>query len=151
MHGTVHAVVNNQIVFTTDPQCSRSTHYCTNVTLVVYAPVFHVNADDPEAMVRLCKIAAEWKNTFKRDVVIDIVGYRKNGHNEVDEPMFTHMYDVIKDTVPVYNKYAKTLVKEKVITKDEVDKAWDDYQQFCEDAFTISTKETKVNNSDWLD
>uniref|UniRef100_A0A2S2R3P9 oxoglutarate dehydrogenase (succinyl-transferring) n=1 Tax=Sipha flava TaxID=143950 RepID=A0A2S2R3P9_9HEMI len=103
--------------------------------------------------MHVCKIAAEWRNTFKRDVVIDIVSYRRNGHNEVDEPMFTqpHMYSVIKDTLPVYNKYAETLVKEKVVTKDEVDKAWDDYQRFCEDAFTVSMKETHVNNSDWLD
>lgn len=152
-HGTIHIVVNNQIGFTTDPRCSRSSNYCTDVARVVNAPVFHVNADDPEAVVHVCKIAAEWRSTFKKDVVIDIVGYRRNGHNEVDEPMFTqpHMYSVIKDTVPVYNKYAETLVKENVVTKEEVDKVWNDYQRSCEDAFAVSTEKTRVNNSDWLD
>lgn len=152
-HGTIHVVVNNQIGFTTDPAFSRSSPYCTDVAKVVRAPVFHVNSDDPEAVMRVCKIASEWRSTFKKDVVIDIVCYRRNGHNEVDEPMFTqpHMYNVIKNTVPVYNKYAESLVNENVVTKEVVDKGWNDYQQLCEEALKVSAKETSMKHSDWID
>ena len=98
IRGTVHIVANNQIGFTTDPRYSRSSPYCTDVGRVVNAPIFHVNADDPEAVMLVAKIAAEWRATWHRDVVIDLVGYRKFGHNEIDEPMFTQpiMYSIIK-------------------------------------------------------
>merc|ERR1719412_85466 len=96
--GTIHIVANNQIGFTTDPRYSRSSPYCTDVGRVVNAPIFHVNADDPEAVTFVCKIAAEYRATFHKDVVVDIVGYRKHGHNEIDEPMFTQpiMYSVVR-------------------------------------------------------
>ena len=96
--GTIHIVANNQIGFTTDPRYSRSSPYCTDVGRVVNAPIFHVNADDPEAVLLVSNIAAEWRATWHKDVVIDLVGYRKFGHNEIDEPMFTQpiMYSIIK-------------------------------------------------------
>ena len=96
--GTIHIVANNQIGFTTDPRYSRSSPYCTDVGRVVNAPIFHVNADDPEAVMLVANIAAEWRATWHRDVVIDLVGYRRFGHNEIDEPMFTQpiMYSIIK-------------------------------------------------------
>ena len=98
LRGTIHIVANNQIGFTTDPRYSRSSPYCTDVGRVVNAPIFHVNADDPEAVMLVSNIAAEWRATWHRDVVIDLVGYRKFGHNEIDEPMFTQpiMYSIIK-------------------------------------------------------
>ena len=94
--GCVHLVVNNQVAFTTDPRCSRSSPYCTDVAKSIDAPIFHVNGDDPEAVVRVCDLAAEWRQQFGTDVVVDLVCYRKHGHNEIDEPMFTQplMYSV---------------------------------------------------------
>lgn len=116
-HGTVHIIVNNQIGFTTDPRSSRSSPYCTDVARVVNAPIFHVNADDAEAVIRVCRAAAEYRSTFKKDVVIDLVCYRKNGHNEIDEPKFTNpfMYKAIEKQLPLVKKYAKKLIDERVV------------------------------------
>lgn len=117
--------------------------YDLDVARVVNAPIFHVNSDDPEAVMHVCNIAAEWRNVFHKDVVIDLViifklikiyvlfhyilfqlqvSYRRYGHNEIDEPMFTQpiMYKVIKNTPPVLDKYADKLIEEKVVTKEEV-------------------------------
>ncbi|RNA13903.1 2-oxoglutarate dehydrogenase- mitochondrial [Brachionus plicatilis] len=122
-HGTVHIVVNNQIGFTTDPRSSRSSPYCTDVARVVNAPIFHVNADDPEAVMHVCKVAAEWRTKFKKDVVIDLVCYRKMGHNEVDEPMFTNpfMYKSIKKQIQVLKKYSDKLIGENTVQKEWYD------------------------------
>ena len=97
--GTIHLVVNNQVGFTTDPSSSRSTPYCTDLAKMLNAPILHVNGDDPEAVVHVCEFASEWRQKFKSDVVIDLVCYRKHGHNEIDEPMFTQplMYQKIKE------------------------------------------------------
>ncbi len=126
-HGTVHIVVNNQIGFTTDPRSSRSSPYCTDVARVVNAPIFHVNGDDPEAVINVCKVASEWRCKYKKDVVIDIVCYRKSGHNEIDEPMFTNpfMYKSIHKQTQVLQKYAALLIGEK-----SVEQEWYDVSSF---------------------
>lgn len=96
--------------------------FIVDVARVVNAPIFHVNSDDPEAVMHVCKIAAEWRSTFHKDCVIDLVSYRRNGHNEIDEPMFTQplMYRKIKKTPPAIDLYSKKLVDEGVVTQDEV-------------------------------
>uniref|UniRef100_A0A8C3ACH5 2-oxoglutarate dehydrogenase complex component E1 n=1 Tax=Cyclopterus lumpus TaxID=8103 RepID=A0A8C3ACH5_CYCLU len=117
-HGTVHVVVNNQIGFTTDPRMARSSPYPTDVARVVNAPIFHVNADDPEAVMYVCKVAAEWRTAFHKDVVVDLVSYRRNGHNEIDEPMFTQplMYKRIRKQRGVLEKFAEKVIGEGVVT-----------------------------------
>ncbi|XP_049793383.1 2-oxoglutarate dehydrogenase complex component E1-like [Schistocerca nitens] len=152
-HGTIHIVLNNQIGFTTDPRHSRSSPYCTDVAKVVNAPIFHVNSDDPEAVIHVSKIAAEWRATFHKDVVIDIVCYRRNGHNEADEPMFTQplMYQKIKKTKPVLVKYAHKLINEGVVTAEEVKDVHDKYEKICEEALENARKETHIKYKDWLD
>ncbi|KTG44687.1 hypothetical protein cypCar_00020462, partial [Cyprinus carpio] len=165
-HGTIHVVVNNQIGFTTDPRMARSSPYPTDVARVVNAPIFHVNADDPEAVMYVCKVAAEWRNTFNKDVVIDLVCYRRFGHNEMDEPMFTQplMYKQIRKQEHVLKKYADKLISEGVVTlqefewmagkrctvncfQEEVAK----YDKICEEAYTSSKDEKILHIRHWLD
>ncbi|XP_066904254.1 2-oxoglutarate dehydrogenase complex component E1 isoform X3 [Halyomorpha halys] len=152
-HGTIHIVVNNQIGFTTDPRHSRSSAYCTDVARVVNAPIFHVNADDPEAVMYVSNVAAEWRNTFHKDVVIDLVSYRRNGHNEADEPMFTQplMYQIIKKQKPVLDKYAEQLITEGVVSEEEVKDVKDKYEKICQEAYNNAAKETHIKYKDWLD
>ncbi|XP_012274881.1 2-oxoglutarate dehydrogenase, mitochondrial isoform X2 [Orussus abietinus] len=152
-HGTVHIVVNNQIGFTTDPRHSRSSPYCTDVARVVNAPIFHVNSDDPEAVMHVCKVAAEWRATFHKDVVIDIVSYRRNGHNEIDEPMFTQplMYRKIKKIPPGLDLYGSKLIKEGVVTQEEVKDVKEKYEKICEEAYSNAKQETHIKYKDWLD
>ncbi|XP_029159537.1 2-oxoglutarate dehydrogenase, mitochondrial isoform X5 [Nylanderia fulva] len=152
-HGTIHIVVNNQIGFTTDPRHSRSSPYCTDVARVVNAPIFHVNSDDPEAVMHVCKVAAEWRATFHKDVVIDLVSYRRNGHNEIDEPMFTQplMYRKIKDTPPALDKYANSLITDGVVTPEEVKDVKAKYEKICEEAYNNARQETNIKYKDWLD
>jgi len=118
--GTIHIVINNQIGFTTDPRSSRSSPYCTDVAKCIQAPIFHVNGDDVDAVVQVCRLAAQWRHRFKRDVVIDIVCYRKHGHNEIDNPMFTQpqMYTAVKKQRSTLNKYFHKLEQEGVITNE---------------------------------
>uniref|UniRef100_A0A8W7PYG9 2-oxoglutarate dehydrogenase, mitochondrial n=1 Tax=Anopheles coluzzii TaxID=1518534 RepID=A0A8W7PYG9_ANOCL len=152
-HGTIHIVVNNQIGFTTDPRHSRSSPYCTDVARVVNAPIFHVNGDDPEAVMHVCKVAAEWRATFHKDVIIDIVSYRRNGHNEIDEPMFTQplMYKKIRGTKPALDIYANQLITEGVVTAEEVKSVKDKYEKICEEAFEQAKIETHIKYKDWID
>ncbi|XP_028154178.1 2-oxoglutarate dehydrogenase complex component E1 isoform X2 [Diabrotica virgifera virgifera] len=152
-HGTVHIVVNNQIGFTTDPRFSRSSPYCTDVARVVNAPIFHVNADDPESVIHVCNIAAEWRATFHKDVIIDLVCYRRNGHNEIDEPMFTQplMYRKIKQTKPCIDKYAEQLITEGIVNEDEVKSVKAKYDKICDEAFERAQQETHIKYKDWID
>jgi len=152
-HGTIHIVLNNQIGFTTDPRSSRSSPYCTDVARVVNAPIFHVNGDDPEAVVHVCKVAAEWRSTWGKDVVIDIVSYRRNGHNEIDEPMFTQplMYKKIRNQRNVMDKYTEKLLNEGVVSKQEYEEETAKYDKICEEAYLAAKKEPVMRNSLWLD
>uniref|UniRef100_A0A8C4RE04 2-oxoglutarate dehydrogenase complex component E1 n=1 Tax=Erpetoichthys calabaricus TaxID=27687 RepID=A0A8C4RE04_ERPCA len=152
-HGTIHVVVNNQIGFTTDPRMARSSPYPTDVARVVNAPIFHVNADDPEAVMYVCNVAAEWRSTFHKDVVVDLVCYRRNGHNEMDEPMFTQplMYKQIKKQKPVLLKYAEKLMSEGAVTQQEYEEEISKYDKICEEAYTRSKDEKILHIKHWLD
>ena len=119
--GSIHFVINNQIGFTTNPHDSYSGRYCTDIAKMVGAPIFHVNGDDPEACVHAVQIAVDYRQTFHNDVVIDLWSYRKQGHNESDEPSYTQpaMYEVIRNKIPVTNMYAQRLIHEGVISQEE--------------------------------
>ncbi|XP_043103096.1 oxoglutarate (alpha-ketoglutarate) dehydrogenase a (lipoamide) isoform X2 [Puntigrus tetrazona] len=152
-HGTVHVVVNNQIGFTTDPRMARSSPYPTDVARVVNAPIFHVNADDPEAVMYVCNVAAEWRATFHKDVVVDLVCYRRNGHNEMDEPMFTQplMYKQIKKQKGVLQKYAEKLIAEGAVSRQEYEEEISKYDKICEEAHARSKDEKILHIKHWLD
>uniref|UniRef100_A0A1A8J8T4 2-oxoglutarate dehydrogenase complex component E1 n=1 Tax=Nothobranchius kuhntae TaxID=321403 RepID=A0A1A8J8T4_NOTKU len=152
-HGTIHVVVNNQIGFTTDPRMARSSPYPTDIARVVNAPIFHVNADDPEAVMYVCNVAAEWRNTFHKDVVVDLVCYRRNGHNEMDEPMFTQplMYKQIKKQKGVLQKFAEKLIAEGVVTTQYYQEEVVRYDKICEDAYSRSKDEKILHIKHWLD
>lgn len=152
-HGTVHIVVNNQIGFTTDPRFSRSSPYCTDVARVTNAPIFHVNADDPEAVIHVCKVAAEWRCKYKKDVVIDLVCYRKSGHNEIDEPMFTNpfMYKSIRKQTQVLQKYAHQLISEGSVPQEWYDAELKKYDGILEDAYNNSKQDQFRKKKLWLD
>ena len=121
--GTIHLIINNQIGFTTNPMDGRTSFYCTDVARCVQAPIFHVNADDPEACIRVAQLAYDYRQHFKRDVVIDLIGYRRQGHNEADDPNYTQpvMYRKIKNTPTVANQYSERLVREKAVAQDQID------------------------------
>ena len=150
--GTIHFVINNQIGFTTTPYYGRSAPYCTEIAKMVQAPIFHVNGDDPEAVVHVCRLAAEYRNLFKEDVVVDMFCYRRSGHNEADEPMFTQplMYKMIKKHQTTLNLYKDQLVKEEILTEDEAKKKISDFKEFLDNEFELS-KSYKPNKADWLD
>ena len=136
--GTVHVVVNNQVGFTTSPQAGRSSVYATDVARMIQAPIFHVNGDDPEAVVRVGRLAFEYRQAFKKDVVIDLICYRRRGHNEADNPSFTQplMYDLIDVKRSARKLYTEDLVGRGDITVEEAERALREYQEQLERAFT---------------
>ncbi|MGI3165463.1 2-oxoglutarate dehydrogenase E1 component [Pseudooceanicola sp. 200-1SW] len=150
--GTIHIVVNNQIGFTTAPHFSRSSPYPTDIALMVEAPIFHVNGDDPEAVVHAAKVATEFRQKFHRDVVIDIFCYRRFGHNEGDEPMFTNpiMYKNIKGHKTTLSLYTDRLVKDGLIPEGEIEDMKAAFQSHLNEEFEAG-KEYKPNKADWLD
>ena len=150
--GTIHFVINNQIGFTTMPQYGRSAPYCTEIAKMVQAPIFHVNGDDPEAVVHVCRLATEFRNKFKVDVVVDMFCYRRSGHNEADEPSFTQplMYKAIKKQITTRKKYEKILIENNTLSEEESRDIVDSFKNFLDKEFE-STKNYKPNKVDWLE
>lgn len=148
--GTIHVVVNNQVGFTTSPGSSRSTLYCTDVARMVQAPIFHVNGDDPEACIRAARLAFEYRQAFNKDVVIDLVCYRRRGHNEGDDPSYTQplMYDLIEQKRSVRKLYTESLIGRGDITIEEAEQVLRDYQQQLERVFT-EVREATAQPSEW--
>ncbi|XP_062508583.1 2-oxoglutarate dehydrogenase complex component E1-like [Corticium candelabrum] len=152
-HGTIHIVVNNQIGFTTDPRVARSSPYCTDVAKVVNAPIFHVNADEVEAVMKVCHVASRWRKEYHKDVVIDLVCYRRNGHNESDEPKLTQplMYQKIEKHRKSLDVYKDKLLAAGIVSEEEYQEEVAKYEKICEDSFQTArhTPSNKVEH--WLD
>ncbi|HEX4407952.1 MAG TPA: 2-oxoglutarate dehydrogenase E1 component [Xanthobacteraceae bacterium] len=150
--GSVHFIVNNQIGFTTDPRFSRSSPYPSDVAKMIEAPIFHVNGDDPEAVVFAAKIATEFRQKFQKPVVIDMFCYRRHGHNEGDEPSFTQplMYKAIATHPTTLEIYGKKLVDEGVVTAGEFDKMKADWRAKL-DIELEAAQGYRANKADWLD
>ena len=150
--GSLHFIVNNQIGFTTYPRYSRSSPYPSDVAKLVEAPIFHVNGDDPEAVVFCAKVATEYRQKFHKPVVIDMFCYRRFGHNEGDEPSFTQpiMYRLIRSHPTTQQIYAEKLIAESVVTQGEVDKMRSDWRQRLEAEFEAA-QSYAANKADWLD
>ncbi|KAL9238197.1 hypothetical protein vseg_012658 [Gypsophila vaccaria] len=149
--GTIHIVVNNQVAFTTDPRSGRSSQYCTDVAKALDAPIFHVNGDDLEAVVHVCELAADWRQTFHSDVVIDIVCYRRFGHNEIDEPSFTQpkMYKVIRNHPSALDIYKKKVLESGALSKDEIDVIQSKVMKILNEEFEAS-KNHVTSKREWL-
>lgn len=150
--GTIHLIINNQIGFTTSPKHSRSSPYCSDVAKAIQAPIFHVNGDDPEAVAYVSRLAMEFRQTFKKDIVIDLFCYRRHGHNEMDEPAYTQplMYQAIAKQVPVKDKYKKYLIDTGVLTAEGAEKLEEKYHDLLKDEFSAS-EAYKPQKADWLD
>ena len=156
--GTMHIIVNNQIGFTTSNKLdTRSTLYCTAIAKMVHAPIFHVNADDPEAVHHVMKIACDFRQEFNRDVVIDLFCYRKHGHNEADEPSATQpvMYKMIRELQTTRQKYADDLVRRKIIDADHPQLLMDEYRRKLDDGEQVADVEshprTNKHAAKWQD
>ena len=150
--GTVHIVINNQIGFTTSPAQARTSPYPSEVAKIIQAPIFHVNGDDPEAVVRVCQIAADYRQHFKADVVVDIFCYRRHGHNEGDEPAFTQpaMYRAIGERRTTRQIYTERLVAEGVLTVDGAEAMMETFRAKLETELEAS-KSYRPNKADWLE
>jgi 2-oxoglutarate dehydrogenase E1 component len=150
--GSIHFIINNQIGFTTNPRHSRSSPYCSDVAKIIEAPIFHVNGDNPEAVVHVAKIATEFRQKFQKPVVIDMFCYRRYGHNEADEPMFTQplMYKTIKSHPTVIEIYSKRLAEEGVVTAQESERMKSGFRARLENEFAAADS-FRPNKADWLD
>ena len=150
--GCVHFVINNQVGFTTSPQFARSSPYPSDIAKMVQAPIMHVNGDSPEAVAFACKVAAEFRQQFKRDVVIDMWCYRRFGHNEGDEPAFTQpqMYDAIRRHPPVSEIYGKRLMAEGVVDQAWIDETVESFVKMLDEEFDAA-KGFRVNKADWFE
>ncbi|KAA3481792.1 2-oxoglutarate dehydrogenase, mitochondrial-like [Gossypium australe] len=149
--GTIHVVVNNQVAFTTDPRAGRSSQYCTDVAKALNAPIFHVNGDDIEEVVHVCELAAQWRQTFHSDVVVDIVCYRRFGHNEIDEPFFTqpNMYKVIQKHPSALEIYKTKLLESGEVTEEDIDRMHKKVDSILNEEF-MSSKDYVQQRRDWL-
>src|SRR4051812_17590047 len=150
--GTIHFIINNQVGFTTSPQFARSSPYPSDVAKGIQAPILHVNGDDPEAVTWCCKLAIEFRQTFNRDIVIDMWCYRRFGHNEGDEPSFTQplMYAAIKKHPAISEIYARRLLAEKVVDQAWIDKTTSDYTAHLEEEFSAAASYLP-NKADWFE
>ncbi len=150
--GSIHFIINNQIGFTTNPRHSRSSPYCSDVARMIEAPIFHVNGDDPEAVVHVAKIATEFRQKFQKPVVIDMFCYRRYGHNEADEPMFTQplMYKAIKSHPTVIDIYTKRLAEEGVVPLEESQRMQTSFRAHLEEELATADN-FRPNKADWLD
>jgi len=150
--GTIHIIVNNQVGFTTSPSSARSSTYSTDIAKMIQSPVFHVNGDDPEACVRVARIAFEYRQTFNKDVVIDMICYRRRGHNEGDEPSFTQplMYKLIDAKRSTRKLYTEALIGRGDITVEEAEEVLRDYQQQLEGVFTSVHQNQQRLIHQWL-
>ncbi len=135
--GTIHVVINNQVGFTTSPEASRSSFYATDVAKTVQAPILHVNGDDPEAVIRVARLAFDYRATFHRDIVIDLICYRRHGHNEADDPSFTQpqMYEIIDSNRSVRKLYTERLVRRGDISIEEAESYLEDFESRLQEAF----------------
>ncbi|CAI5956691.1 unnamed protein product [Closterium sp. NIES-64] len=149
--GTIHVIINNQIGFTTDPKLARSSPHPSDFAKAVGAPIFHVNADDPEAVAHICSLAVDWRQTFGKDVVVDLVCYRRHGHNEQDDPRVTQplMYSLVDSHPPCLQLYASRLMAEEVVTAEEIASWQADVEAEFERAFENTSKQ-QVSPQDWL-
>ena len=149
--GTIHVIVNNQIGFTTNPIHSRSTPYCSDLGKAFNCPIFHCNGDDPLAVSAALETAVEWRHEWGSDVIIDMVCYRRNGHNELDQPAFTqpHLYKKINRHPPTLNVFEKRLIDEGTLTKEECDEIRQFTLESYENDFEAS-KTYKTKDTDWL-
>ena len=147
--GTIHIIINNQIGFTTSPEAGRSTIYSTDVARMTQLPIFHINGDDPEVAYRVLQIALEYRQEFNKDVVLDLVGFRRLGHNETDEPSYTQplMYARVKAHPGVRAIYAKRLIKEGVLSEDDVNKLIEERVKGYESALSGAKKIVKAEPS----
>ena len=150
--GTLHFIINNQIGFTTAPAYARSGPYCSDVAKSIQAPIFHVNGDDPEAVLHVCRIATEFRQVFKKDVVVDMFCYRRHGHNETDEPAFTQplMYRKIATQPTTRQIYAERLVSEGSLSQDKSDQMVTDFLAKMETELEAA-KSYKPNKADWFE